>query len=81
MKKSFNENNDHIGLKTVTSFNLGIIPNDFIFGKKLILKGIEHPEPSVIERLNPILENPRHLILTEDIQEIFNDDKIFQNIY
>ena len=57
MKKSFNENNNQIGLKTVTSFNLGIIPTDFIFGKKLILKGIEHPEPSVIERLNPILES------------------------
>ena len=81
LEKSFNENNNQIGLKTVTSFNLGIIPTDFIFGKKLILKGIEHPEPSVIERLNPILESPRHLILTEDIQEIFNDDKIFQNIY
>ena len=51
-KKSFEKNNYKIGLKTVTSFNLGIVPNDYIFGKKLILKGIEHPEPSVLERLN-----------------------------
>ena len=81
LKKSFDENYDQIGLKTVTSFNLGIVPNDFIFGKNLILKGIENPEPSVIERLNPVLENPRYLILTEDNQEIYNDDKIFKKIY
>ena len=83
LKQSFeeNENENQIGLKTVTSFNLGIIPKDYIFGKKLILKGIENPEPSVIERLNPILENPKYLILTEDNQEIFNDEKIFKNIY
>ena len=65
----------------MTSFNLGIIPKAFIFGKKLILKGIENPESSVIERLNSILENPRHLIITEDNQEIYNDDKIFRKIY
>ena len=81
LKKSFDKNNYQIGLKTVTSFNLGIVPIDYIFGKKLILKGIEHPEPSVIERLNPVLENPKYLILTEDNQEIFNDDKIFKKIY
>ena len=81
LKKSFDENNNQIGLKTVTSFNLGIVPKAFIFGKKLILKGIENPESSVIERLNPILENPRHLIITEDNQEIYNDDKIFKKIY
>ena len=82
LKESFNnKNNNQIGLKTVTSFNLGVLPKAFIFGKKLILKGIENPECSVIERLNPILENPRHLIITEDNQEIYNDDKIFRNIY
>ena len=80
LKESFNKNNQ-IGIKTVTSFNLGIVPKNFIFGKKLILKGIENPEPSVIERLNPILENPRYLIITEDNQEIYNDDKIFNKIY
>ena len=81
LKDSFYENNKQIGLKTVTSFNLGIVPKAFIFGKKLILKGIENPDSSVIERLNPILENPRHLIITEDNQEIYNDDKIFRKIY
>ena len=82
LKNSFNNvNNEQIGLKTVTSFNLGIVPKAYIFGKKLILKGIENPESSVIERLNPILENPRHLIITEDNQEIYNDDKIFKKIY
>ena len=81
LKSSFNKNYHQIGLKTVTSFNLGIIPKAFIFGKKLILKGIENPESSVIERLNSILENPRHLIITEDNQEIYNDDKIFRKIY
>ena len=82
LKKSFRKRNtEQIGLKTVTSFNLGIVPKAYIFGKKLILKGIENPESSVIERLNPILENPRHLIITEDNQEIYNDDKIFKKIY
>ena len=82
LKRSFDSSyNNQIGLKTVTSFNLGIVPKDFIFGKKLILKGIENPETSVIERLNPILESPRHLIITEDNQEIYNDDKIFKKIY
>ena len=81
LKYSFYDNNEQIGLKTVTSFNLGIVPKNFIFGKKLILKGIENPDSSVIERLNPILESPRHLIITEDNQEIFNDDIIFWKIY
>ena len=81
LRNSFYENNEQIGLKTVTSFNLGIVPKAFIFGKKLILKGIENPDASVIERLNPILENPRHLIITEDNQEIYNDDRIFRKIY
>ena len=81
LKNSFNKNYYQIGLKTVTSFNLGIVPKAFILGKKLILKGIENPEASVIERLNSILENPRHLIITEDNQEIYNDDKIFTKIY
>lgn len=79
--ESFNKNNDQIGLKTVISFNLGIIPIFFVFGKKLILKGIEHPEPSVLERLNSILENPRYLFLSEDNQEIFNEDKSFKKNY
>ena len=81
LKNSFNRYEGQIGLKTVTSFNLGIVSKDFILGKKLILKGIENPDSSVIERLNPILENPRHLIITEDNQEIYNDDKIFKKIY
>ena len=81
LKESFNKNNDQIGLKTVISFNLGIIPIFFVFGKKLILKGIEHPEPSVLERLNSILENPRYLFLSEDNQEIFNEDKSFKKNY
>lgn len=54
-----------------------IVPKAFIFGKKLILKGIEYPDSSVIEGLNIILENSRPLIITEDNQEIYNDDKIF----
>jgi len=35
---------------------LGIVPTDFIFGKKIILKGIEHPDPSVIKRLISIVK-------------------------
>ena len=80
LKRSFRKKNQ-IGLKTVTSFNLGIVPKAFMFGKKLILKGIENPETSIIERLNPILENPRNLIITEDNQEIYNDEKIYRKIY
>ena len=71
LKDSFKKEN-RIGFKTITSFNLGIVPTAFIFGKKLIIKGIENSDPSVIERLNSILENPRYLILTEDNQKIFN---------
>ena len=33
-KMSLSELENQIGLKTVTSFNLGIIPKDYIFGKK-----------------------------------------------
>ena len=36
---------------------------------------------SVIERINPILEYPRHLVLTEDTQEIFNNKQILSEIY
>ena len=73
-----NKNNS---LKTETSFHLGIIPSSYIYGKILILKGIENPPSSVVERLNSCLENPRYLVLTEDNQEIFNNKNIFEKVY
>jgi hypothetical protein len=66
-------------INTKTSFHLGIIPKCYLFGKKIILKGIENPSPSVIERLNPLLENPRNLVLTEDNQNILMMIKFSQN--
>ena len=63
------------------SFHLGPLTKSFLYGKKLIIKGIENPHPSVIERLNPILENPRNLVLIEDNQKIFNDENLFKNVY
>ena len=57
------------------------MPFCFIFGKILILKGIENPQPSVIERLNSVLENPKYLALTEDNQGIYNNPEIFEKIY
>jgi len=80
LREGSKNNTDSI-LKTITSFNLGIVPFCFIFGKILILKGIENPQPSVIERLNSILENPKYLALTEDNQGIYNNPKIFEKIY
>ena len=68
-------------LKTVTSFHLGIVTLNYIFGKTLVLKGIENPHPSVIERLNSVLEIPRNLVLIEDSQKIYNDENIFKKIY
>ena len=73
--------NSLLKIKTITSFNLGIIPKNFIFGKILILKGAENPNPAVLERLNSILEFPRNLVLSEDNQNIFNDKKIFEKIF
>ena len=70
-----------LNLKTTTSFHLGIITLSYIFGKTLILKGIENPQPSVIERLNSILEIPRNLVLTEDNQNLFNNKEIFSKVY
>ena len=74
-KKGINE------IETIISFNLGIIPSCFIFGKKIILKGVDFPQPSVIERLNSILEFPRYLVLSEDNQNIFNNSNIFKELY
>ena len=68
-------------IETIISFNLGIIPSCFIFGKKVILKGVDFPQPSVIERLNSILELPRYLVLSEDNQNIFNNFDIFKDLY
>lgn len=34
------------------------------------MKGIENPDPSVIEKLNSVLENSRYLVLNEDNQDI-----------
>ena len=68
-------------LKSITSFHPRIITLSYIFGKTLILKGIENPQPSVIERLNSILEIPRNLELIEDNQKIFNDKDIFNKVY
>ena len=74
-KKGINE------IETIISFNLGIIPSCFIFGKKIILKGVDFPQPSVIERLNSILEFPRYLVLSEDNQNIFNNFDILKELY
>jgi len=76
------ENYDkHVGVKTMTSFNLGIVSSACIFGQKLIIKGIDQILPSVIERINSILEYPRSLVLTEDTQGIFNNQQIFKDLY
>lgn len=80
LKESLKDNKDS-SLKIITSFHLGIIPRSFIYGNCLILKGIESPQPSVIERFNSILENPRYLELTEDNQQIYNNSNIFEKIY
>jgi len=69
------------GLKTVTSFVLGIVSSACIFGQRLIIKGIDQISPSVLERINSILENPRSLVLTEDTQGIFNNQQILSNLY
>ena len=45
------------------------------------MKGIEHPEPSVIERLNSVLENPRYLILIEVNQEFLMIIKYLEKKY
>ena len=65
----------------IYSFCLGPLTKSYLYGKKIIIKGIENPHPSVIERLNPILENPRNLVLIEDNQKIFNDPEIFKKVY
>jgi len=69
------------GIKTMTSFSLGIVSSACIFGQKLIMKGIDQISPSVIERINSVLEYPRSLVLTEDTQGIFNNKNIFSNLY
>ncbi|ORX61262.1 hypothetical protein BCR36DRAFT_408210 [Piromyces finnis] len=69
------------GIKTITSFNLGIVSSACIFGKTLIIKGINQISPSVIERINSVLEYPRSLVLTEDTQGIFNNQQIFKDLY
>ncbi|KAG4092785.1 hypothetical protein H8356DRAFT_1049181 [Neocallimastix lanati (nom. inval.)] len=69
------------GVKTMTSFNLGIVTSACIFGQKLIIKGIDQISPSVIERINSVLEYPRSLVLTEDSQGIFNNQQIFKDLY
>ena len=68
-------------MESITSFNLGIVSSSYIFGNLLIIKGIENPSPSVIERLNSILEYPRNFVLSEDNQEIYNNNEIFMKIY
>ena len=82
-EKSVHDSNSgkNLPINTITSFTLGIVSSALLFDIKLILKGIEQPLASVIERINPILEYPRHLVLTEDTQEIFNNKKIFSKIY
>ena len=82
LKESFNNKTKSNSLgNSVFSFHLGPLTKGFLFGKKLIIKGIENPHPSVIERLNPILENPRNLVLFEDNLKIFNDQNILDKVY
>ena len=80
LRKDLKKNKDG-NLNMITSFHLGIIPSSFIYGKILILKGIENPSPSVIERMNSLIENKRYLVLTEDNQGIFNNRNIFEEVY
>ncbi|OUM69791.1 hypothetical protein PIROE2DRAFT_57210 [Piromyces sp. E2] len=69
------------GIKTMTSFNLGFLSSSCIFGQKLVVKEIDQVSPSVLERINSVLEYPRSLVLTEDTQGIFNNQQIFKNLY
>ena len=81
IEKLENLKNSYNGKIPLYSFHLGPLTKSYIYGKKIIIKGIENPHPSVIERLNPILESPRNLVLIEDNQKIFNDQKILDKTY
>ncbi|KAA6404072.1 MAG: hypothetical protein EZS28_000403 [Streblomastix strix] len=51
-----------------------------VLGIPLILRSIHLPPTSVIERLNSLLEDPLSLVVIEDIQQIFSDEKILKEV-
>ncbi|KAA6394275.1 MAG: putative Midasin, partial [Streblomastix strix] len=69
-----------LGLQMSMSFIPSIVTFSAILGIPLLLKSIHLPPASVLERLNSLLEDPRSLVLTEDTQQIFNNENILRDL-
>ncbi|KAA6398400.1 MAG: putative serine/threonine-protein kinase PLK4 [Streblomastix strix] len=63
-----------------TIFNPSVVTLSAVLGVPLLLKSIHLPPASILERLNSLLEDPRSLVITEDIEQIFNDDIILREV-
>jgi MoxR-like ATPase len=68
------------GISMAMCFVLSIVTISAILGHPLVLRAIHLPPPSVLERLNSLLEDPRSLVLAEDTQNAFNNPDLISKV-
>ncbi|KAA6315197.1 MAG: hypothetical protein EZS28_055455, partial [Streblomastix strix] len=62
------------------AFNPSVVTLSAVLGIPLLLRAIHLPPASVLERLNSLLEDPRSLVISEDTQQIFNDESLLREV-
>jgi hypothetical protein len=68
---SFNYSSSSIPI--IMCFLPNVVTISALLGIPLVLRSVHLPSPSVLERINSLLEDPRSLVLGEDTQKIFNN--------
>jgi hypothetical protein len=68
------------GIPIVMCFSPSVVTKSALLGTPLVLRSIHLPPPSVLERLNSLLEDPRSLVLGEDTQRVFNNAELIRMV-
>ncbi|KAA6378241.1 MAG: putative AAA family ATPase midasin, partial [Streblomastix strix] len=68
------------GIQVTMAFNPSVVTLSSVLGIPLLLKSINLPPASVLERLNSLLEDPRSLVIAEDTEQIFSNDIILREV-
>ncbi|KAA6377564.1 MAG: hypothetical protein EZS28_026908, partial [Streblomastix strix] len=68
------------GIQITLTFNPSVVTLSAVLGIPLLLLSVHLPPASVLERLISLLEDSRSLVITEDTQQIFNDESILREV-
>ncbi|KAA6375324.1 MAG: putative AAA family ATPase midasin, partial [Streblomastix strix] len=80
IKQSSPSSTNTPGIKVTMTFNPSVVTLSAVLGIPLLLLSVHLPPASVLERLNSLLEDPRSLVITEDTQQIFNDESLLREV-